>query len=82
MAGAVAERTYELVRAHVSRIVLVDEEAVLGAMAFAYRALGLIIEPSSAVAIAAARDAAGEDTCVVVTGSNVDPETLDRALSA
>jgi threonine dehydratase len=48
-------------------------------MAFAYRALGLIVEPSSAVAIAAARGAM-DDTCVVITGSNVDPEVLDRAL--
>jgi threonine dehydratase len=79
LAGAVAERTYELVRAHVAKILLVDEDAVLAAIAFAYR-MGFVIEPSSAVAIAAARDHADADTCVVVTGSNIDPETLDLAL--
>jgi threonine dehydratase len=79
LAGAVSERTYELARAHVARILLVGEEAVLAAIAFAYR-MGFVVEPSSAVAIAAARDGADADTCVVVTGSNIDPETLDRAL--
>jgi threonine dehydratase len=79
LAGGVSERTYALARAHLAEIRLVDEDAVLDAMAFAYRSLGLVVEPSAAVAIAAAQGL-GDDTCVVVTGSNVDPEVLDRAL--
>ena len=79
LAGAVSQRTYELARAHVARILLVDEEAVLDAIAFAYR-MGFVVEPSAAVVIAAARESADENTCAVVTGSNIDPETLDRAL--
>jgi threonine dehydratase len=84
LAGAVSERTYELVRAHVAEVVLVDEDEVLDAMAFAWRTLGLVVEPSAAVGIAAVRAgriSAGETTCLVITGSNVDPEVLDRALS-
>jgi threonine dehydratase len=81
LAGAVSERTFLLARAHVRELLLIEEEAVLDAMAFAYRSLGLVVEPSAAVALAAARGA-GEDTCVVITGSNVDPETLDQALSS
>jgi threonine dehydratase len=83
LAGAVSERTYALARAHVDELALVDEEEVLGAMAFAYRALGLVVEPSAAVGLAAVRAqrvAVDENSVVVVTGSNVDPEVLDRAL--
>jgi threonine dehydratase len=83
--GAVAERTYQLVRAHVRQIVLVDESDVLAAVAFAYRALGLLVEPSAAVVIAAARAGrvlCDERTALVITGSNLDGELLDRALAA
>jgi threonine dehydratase len=83
--GAVADRTYQLARAYVRRIVLVEEEQVLHAMAFAYRALGLVVEPSAAVGLAAARAGlvpTDGETAIVITGSNVDPEILDRALTA
>jgi threonine dehydratase len=85
LAGAVSERTFTLARAHVKEIALVDDEEVLDAMAFAYRALGLVVEPSAAVGIAAMRAGrvpSGDDTVVVVTGSNVDPELLERALAS
>jgi threonine dehydratase len=82
--GAVAVRTFELARAHLAAIVLVEEAEVLAAMAFAYRALGLIVEPSAAVGIAAARAgrlAVDDETALIVTGSNVEPELLDQALA-
>jgi threonine dehydratase len=85
LAGAVASRMVELVRAHVSGVVLVDEEQVLAAMAFAWRTLGLVMEPSAAVGVAAVRAGAAPcdgETVVVVTGANVDAEVLDRALAA
>ncbi len=84
LSGAVSERTYSLAHAHVAEIALVDDEEVLDAMAFAYRALGLIVEPSAAVGIAAVRAGrvkAGDDLAIVITGSNVDPEVLDHALA-
>jgi threonine dehydratase len=82
LAGAVSERTYELARAHVSEVALVEEEEVLDAIAFAYRSLGLIVEPSAAVGIALGRRVKFDDrTVLVVTGSNLDRETLDRALA-
>jgi threonine dehydratase len=83
--GAVAERTYDLARSYVRRIVLVEEEQVLRAMAFAYRALGLVVEPSAAVGIAAAQAGlvpVDDETAIIISGSNVDPEILDRALAA
>jgi threonine dehydratase len=84
LAGATAERTFTLVRAHLARVVLVDEEQVLDAVAFAWRALGLTIEPSAAVVIAAVRAglvAVDGETALVISGGNVDAELLDRALA-
>jgi threonine dehydratase len=83
--GAVAERTYDLAKRYVDSVVLVDEDEVLRAIAFAYRVLGLLVEPSAAVVLAAVqsgRVAAEDDTALVVTGSNLDDEVLARALSA
>jgi len=80
--GAVAERTFEVVRAHRVEMVLVEEDEVWDAVAYAYRQLGLVIETSAAVGIAAAR--AGKlpaGALVVVTGGNLDAEVLDRALA-
>jgi threonine dehydratase len=82
--GAVAERTYQVAKQHVDSIVLVDEDEVLRAIAFAYRVLGLLVEPSSAVVLAAAasgRILAEDDTALIVTGSNIDAEVLERALA-
>lgn len=83
--GPVAERTYQLARDHAVGIVLVEEPAILAAMAFAYRELGLLVEASAAVGIAALRLGVilpSPRTVIVVTGSNVEPELLDEALAA
>ncbi len=80
--GAVAVSTYELCRAHGVTIALVSEDAIRRAMAAAYR-MGLIVEPSSAVALAAILEDAVphvDDTVVVITGGNVDPALLDSVL--
>ena len=81
--GATAQRTYDIARAHNLAIALVEEEDTLAAVGFAWRALGLVVEPSAAVGIAAARAGlvpTDEDTVIVVTGGNVDPALLDRAI--
>ena len=83
--GGVAERTFELARRHRLELVLIDEATVLPAIAWAYRTLGLLVEPAAAVVIAAAR--AGKlslhgETALVVTGGNVDEALLDRALTS
>jgi threonine dehydratase len=82
--GATAENTYRIVRDAGVRTVLVSEAAVRRAIVFAYRTLGLIVEPSAAVGIAALRDGVLEPKtpCViVVTGSNIEPELLDGLLA-
>ncbi len=82
--GATAERTFAIAQAHALPIALVDDAETLAAVGFAYRALGIVVEPSAAVGIAAARVgrvATDEDTVIIVTGSNVDPAMLDRAIT-
>ena len=83
--GAVAQRTYELVREHVDRIVLVEEDQIRRAVVFAYRQLGTIAECSAAVALAGLLEgriepAASGSTACIVTGGNIDPEHLDELL--
>jgi threonine dehydratase len=81
--GATARRTFEIARARRLDIALVEEDEILGAVGFAYRALGQIIEPSAAVGIAAVRTRrvrADEKTVIVVSGGNIEPELLDRAI--
>jgi threonine dehydratase len=83
--GATAERTFRIVQAHKMPVALVDDADTLAAVGFAYRALGLVVEPSAAVGLAAARTGAvatDEDTVIVVTGGNIDPALLDRAIAA
>ena len=83
--GATAERTFAIARAHALPIALVDEDETLAAVGFAWRALGLVVEPSAAVGLAAARSGrvpTDEDTVIIITGSNVDPEMLERGIAA
>jgi threonine dehydratase len=84
--GAVAERTYGLARDFVDRIELVSEDAIRCAVAFAYRGAGAVIECSAAVALAgmlegAIAPAPNGTTCVVLTGSNIEPALLDEILA-
>ncbi|HVZ13297.1 MAG TPA: threonine/serine dehydratase [Bauldia sp.] len=71
---------------HAHGVVVSDEEA-LAAVAFAFRELKLVVEPGGAVGLAAmlARrlpDLAGRTVAVVLSGGNVEPATLHRALAA
>lgn len=85
--GAIAERTYALARAHADRIVLVSEDAIRRAIAFAYRELGETVEPSGAVALAgllerAVAPADTGTTACVLTGGNIEPGLLAEILAA
>jgi threonine dehydratase len=82
--GSVGFRTFRAVRQHVERIELVEEAAIKEAVVFAFRKLGLVIEASAAVVLAAARGgqiAVDEHTALVITGGNVDAEVLDGWLA-
>ncbi len=72
--------TYPIIRDHVARIVTVSEEEIIEAMRFLWTRTKLIIEPSSAVALAAVckdRDRlAGQHIGIILSGGNVDLDHL------
>lgn len=82
--GAVGERSFELCRELLWEVVTVTEDGMLRAMALAYRGLGLILEPSGAASLAAVLEGLVEPpegrTVCIASGSNADPDLLDRAL--
>ena len=78
--------TYEIARTRFAGAVAVSERDVQRAMAFAFRHLKLVLEPSGAIGIAAARtgavDIKGKTVAIVASGGNVDRETFIAALNA
>lgn len=82
--GGVAQRTFAIAREALGGIVLVPEEGIRRAMAWAFGRLGLVLEPSAATAVAAVlagrMAVAGRRLVCVLTGSNVDPDLLDATL--
>jgi len=79
LAGAVEEGsiTIPLVKQVVDEFVLVSEEEIGRAIAFAWRRYGERIEGSAAVSLAAARRTASPErpAVVLLTGGNIQPET-------
>lgn len=75
------ELTWPVIRDRVARIELVSDDELLAAMAFALRALRLVLEPSGAASLALALRE-GRGRCgVLLSGGNADPEILARAAS-
>lgn len=79
------ELTFAINRPRLAGGLVVTDEAVLRAMAFAFLHLKVVLEPSGAVGLAALLSGVfdGRDrvTAVVLSGGNVDPETFQRALA-
>ena len=69
-----------------ARGVSVSDAEALAAVAFAFRTLKLVVEPGGAVALASLLsgrvDARDRTTVVVLSGGNIDPDILGRALAA
>ena len=83
--GGVGWRSFRVVKQYLRRIVLVPERDILDAVAFAFGRLGLIVEPSAAVVLAAVvsgRLTVDERTVLVISGGNLDGDVLQRCLSA
>ncbi len=76
---SLGDLTFPIIRQRVERIVTVSEEAIIAAMRFVWERTKIIIEPSSAVAVAVLweqkLDLAGLRVGVILSGGNVD---LDR----
>ncbi len=64
---------------------VVPDSETLAAMAYAKRVLGLALEPAGAIALAALLsgriETKGRTIAIVLSGGNVDPTVLDRALA-
>lgn len=76
------ELTWAIVRTHVERVITVSEEQIIAAMRLAWERMKIIVEPSSAVAIAVAlsdefKGLPGVKSAgVVLSGGNVDLDKL------
>jgi len=78
---SLSARTFSILSTHLERIVTVDDDATIDAMRIAFGCIGMLLEPSAAVAVAAARAAVldGERVGIVLSGGNVEPRVF-RAL--
>lgn len=72
--------TWHFVRNHVTDVLTASEEEIVDAMKLTWKRLKIVMEPSSAVPLAAIlknRDAfAGKRVGVIITGGNVDLDKL------
>lgn len=81
----VAELTFNLLKVRGARGLWVSEAEVGAAMAHAFRALRLVVEPGGAVALAAAlagKAPVDDHTLIILSGGNVDPITFTRMIAA
>ena len=74
--------TIELCARHVDEIVAVSEAELAGAMRFLAREHGLVAEGAGAAAVAAIRSGLAPPGVAIVSGRNVTPATLTKALRA
>jgi threonine dehydratase len=75
LAPAVGEVNWPVLRAHVDRAETVTEAQIGAALGVLYKELGLVVEPSAAVALAGFMNTAQRppgDTVCLVSGGNVD----------
>jgi threonine dehydratase len=77
---SLGERPFEVIRRHVKGITTVSEEEIVAAMRLVWEVMKIIIEPSSAVPVAAMLSGrallAGKRVGVILTGGNVDLDAL------
>lgn len=78
--------TYPIARTHFAGAMVMHDDAVRRAMAFAFRHFKLVLEPSGAIALAAALegglDLGGQTVAIVASGGNVDAETFAAAIAS
>ncbi len=77
---SLGDRTFPVIRERVERIVTVSESAIIAAMKFVWERTKLVIEPSSAVPVAALWekkiDLGGLRVGIILSGGNVDFDRL------
>ncbi|MEW6082905.1 MAG: threonine/serine dehydratase [Bacillota bacterium] len=84
LAGSITEGAFEYVKTLVDEVTLVSEAEIWDAMGYAISRHHLVVEGSGAVTIAAIRGdrlvLKGRKVAAVLTGGNVDPARVKRAL--
>ncbi|MCK4414679.1 MAG: pyridoxal-phosphate dependent enzyme [Candidatus Eisenbacteria sp.] len=77
---ALSERTFAVIREHVSEILLVEDEATINAMRYVWERMKIVIEASAAVPVAAILagrvDVRNLRVGVILSGGNVDLDHL------
>lgn len=76
---SLSQLTFRCIQEHVDRIITVREEEIIDAMRFIWERMKIIIEPSSAVPVAAAFnhiDIQGKQAGLIISGGNMDLTTL------
>jgi threonine dehydratase len=86
LAGAICARTYDICARRLDSIALVSEADIRAAVAYLYREVGTIAEPSGAVAVAgflagAVVPAPAGTTVAIISGGNIDADLLDDILA-
>ncbi|MFD0917991.1 threonine/serine dehydratase [Pseudahrensia aquimaris] len=79
------EMAFAIANGHIASGLVVSDEEALEAVAFAFNELKLVVEPGGAVALAAILsgkiDVRGENILATLSGGNIDPAMLARALA-
>ena len=77
---SLGDKTFDLIQKYVSEIITVKEESIIQAMRTVWERMKIVIEPSSAVTLAAVMENkekfAGKRVCLIFTGGNVDLDKL------
>jgi threonine dehydratase len=77
---SLGDLTFSLIARHADDIVDVSEDAIIHAMRLTWEALKIVIEPSSAVPLAAVLegqlDVVGKSVGIILSGGNVDLDSL------
>ncbi|SMD34734.1 threonine dehydratase [Reichenbachiella faecimaris] len=77
---SVGKLNFEIIKEHVSEIYRVEEQEIVDAMRLIWERMKVIIEPSSAVAVAALlknkKQFVGKKTGLIITGGNVQLDAL------
>lgn len=83
--GGVSERTFRMAQDYCPDIALVSELSIRKAVAYAYRTLGIMVEASAAVPLAALLEGTlslpSRRIVLVITGGNIEPDLLDQLLT-
>ncbi|WP_458627684.1 pyridoxal-phosphate dependent enzyme [Winogradskyella sp. PC D3.3] len=74
------DRNFPIIQKHVEKIICVEEEEIIHAMQLIWERMKIIVEPSSAVALAAVlknkEEFASKNIGIIISGGNVDVKNL------